>query len=1494
MTGQVETTTIRLPNGEDVEVALGANPTKEQIQLAAHNIMSKRGLISEKPIHSDFQPSGGVTSPSPPTKNETYYGMQTEYRYGGKSEKGGIDCSGYGCAIAKRLGHDIPNSTSGVLADKRTQPYTGKLPDRAVIVRQSSQSPSGRHEGILIDGKIYDAAGKGKPVGAAHDPQEWLSQGKVLGVLPLSKNAATGRTEPKNPKLEQVEGEIQAQKAKIAELKKTQGSFTLKMMLGDQSKEIGQRQLRLGELERVRANLAPTGGALSKERLKSIPDSVPITKPYTKPGTFAWQQQQQEPTQYQELEETGGAGTFAHAVGATPGEAERIRRSADIKAEQERAWNESTDPGTKALAFLAEGIPQQFMATFSGDSKEALVAYLLNVGGGKVLEAGIRAVPAAYRFVASRLKAKGVPDEQIATTIAGLDSELKRQTIIPKEEQVRMPGTVKGEGRVSGTVQKPNGLESADHVVTKLADYDYRLPDGTAVRSPEKFIAEAIKRGEKVAIVESKAAESLPPIKANAGEQEFTPRVGDTFTMRPTSNNVYDSTITKITNNTVFYETASGYKGKTSVSHFRKGIGDRVGKNDYGLIGYKKGEGWGTVKKGVESGEVPSGKAVVYHGTNSQFDTFDSKATVDGGIHFGTKEQATMRTKAEGRRLIGAELATENLRRSRDMGGNWKSKIASAKAAGHDGIVYLNRYEGISTETVLRAQREGVNLDKLTDAQFRKFAPEAQDSYIVFDPKQIKQIQPEAKVSTAAEPASKAGASTKSPPHITKPPQKGVQVKETPSDAFGLATRFEKEGRPATREKHGVRVDELANAGKKSVESGEVNPTTVYEKARDGKAIEPNEIAAVAYRGKWIENRVDVLTKQLPEAGDVERLVISKELSDLDSEMDAVMEVGSQAQKTFHQTGQALQVAFEKNYSRAQLSARATRDNLGAPLADRERGAFEKLIGEHEGSIAALTAERDTLAKQLATMKPKTTKGMEPKERLITNIQRALHMEPGQLGGRLKREAGAIKIPEGQYKTVNRYVTQLTKHYLNEGATSLDDVVSRMTKDLPFLTEDDALAFLSGRYRERLLTSDVHKLMIDNALRTVRRGAEFRQKSVLGKSVVHLEDAVIATQRAAQAGSDFSFAGLQGLPGAIVSPSNWVKSWPRALTALAKGEKGYLETVAELHRDPAYAYARKNGLKLTDAEGTFVSQEEIYKGNLIRLLRKSNVPLAKQAAELMSRSEEAYSAFLNHQRIEMFKKFVGGQWDNPGALKDAAALTNIMTGRGDGKVADFLSHKAFAYAFYAPRYAYSTFQNAALPLLLPFKFTSAQGRIAATSAWAKQTAAILGGLYVAKNLFGMEVETEWRSPNAGNITLPNGKQINLFHKITDPARFMSQLIGGSFTSKGDFQKAGFYNTAQAIGKYAQSKASPVARVAWNQINQSRFDYDTGKGVPFNIFRGEDARRTMKESFIPLAWQQGMEQGDVSGWLLSLLGVNTNPKEKRKPPTSPQPWRNPVR
>ena len=126
-------------------------------------------------------------------------------------------------------------------------------------------------------------------------------------------------------------------------------------------------------------------------------------------------------------------------------------------------------------------------------------------------------------------------------------------------------------------------------------------------------------------------------------------------------------------------------------------------------------------------------KLTLWHGSIVRINRFDPRMPIDGGFHCGSEAQARMRN-ATWLHEVTADI--RNPRRSRDTGSGWKAKISSARSSGHDCIIYLNRYEGLSADIIQRLSASGDldRLDTMTDAEIRKLVPEATDSYLLFDP----------------------------------------------------------------------------------------------------------------------------------------------------------------------------------------------------------------------------------------------------------------------------------------------------------------------------------------------------------------------------------------------------------------------------------------------------------------------------------------------------------------------------------------------------------------------------------------------------------------------------------------------------------------------------------------------------------------------------------------------------------------------------------------
>jgi hypothetical protein len=195
-------------------------------------------------------------------------------------------------------------------------------------------------------------------------------------------------------------------------------------------------------------------------------------------------------------------------------------------------------------------------------------------------------------------------------------------------------------------------------------------------------------------------------------------------------------------------------------------------------------------KKWFRSSKIvdASGKPlVVYHGTQGKFKGFNTRQS-ELGSHFGTPEQANdfVQTpnsqmpfedwaedvKFSGRtdQIFPVYLSMQNPLRMKDTGKWIPTRIAKRLAAegiltqdqvkeisalplntpaqikalqdlikdkGIDGIIYLNRYEGFKPSNPTQFE---IDAQDMNDADFRAKYPEAKDSYLIFEPVQVKSV----------------------------------------------------------------------------------------------------------------------------------------------------------------------------------------------------------------------------------------------------------------------------------------------------------------------------------------------------------------------------------------------------------------------------------------------------------------------------------------------------------------------------------------------------------------------------------------------------------------------------------------------------------------------------------------------------------------------------------------------------------------------------------
>lgn len=157
---------------------------------------------------------------------------------------------------------------------------------------------------------------------------------------------------------------------------------------------------------------------------------------------------------------------------------------------------------------------------------------------------------------------------------------------------------------------------------------------------------------------------------------------------------------------------------------------------------------------------------VVYHGTTNEFSSFGTDTEL--GAHFGPVEQAELFAADLGARMIPVYLSIKNPIRLIDLGGfdgqyvapqlrdmgliddqKLEELISSGfgqkasrdlqsiiRSAGYDGVVYLNRREG--QDFFGPNGFSGDEIYDMTDEELLEEFPDAQDSWIAFEPTQIK------------------------------------------------------------------------------------------------------------------------------------------------------------------------------------------------------------------------------------------------------------------------------------------------------------------------------------------------------------------------------------------------------------------------------------------------------------------------------------------------------------------------------------------------------------------------------------------------------------------------------------------------------------------------------------------------------------------------------------------------------------------------------------
>jgi len=101
-----------------------------------------------------------------------------------------------------------------------------------------------------------------------------------------------------------------------------------------------------------------------------------------------------------------------------------------------------------------------------------------------------------------------------------------------------------------------------------------------------------------------------------------------------------------------------------------------------------------------------------------------------------------MRAAGVGANVIPMRVSADprKMKRLVDTGDWTERKLAALWRKGWDGVIYLNRFEGIPLEEFEEARAKAGNIDVLPDRMFKRLLPSARESIIVFDPAHVQPL----------------------------------------------------------------------------------------------------------------------------------------------------------------------------------------------------------------------------------------------------------------------------------------------------------------------------------------------------------------------------------------------------------------------------------------------------------------------------------------------------------------------------------------------------------------------------------------------------------------------------------------------------------------------------------------------------------------------------------------------------------------------------------
>jgi len=731
-----------------------------------------------------------------------------------------------------------------------------------------------------------------------------------------------------------------------------------------------------------------------------------------------------------------------------------------------------------------------------------------------------------------------------------------------------------------------------------------------------------------------------------------------------------------------------------------------------------------------------------------------------------------------------------------------------------------------------------------------------------------------------------------------------------PADVTGPARRFadrdaEARGSEPSPKTAKGRI-ELEKAAKEEYQRNPIKAVEVLNDVLNTRRVpEDSEVALVSMYHRNVVNEYNRAFKE-------NNIADARKYSD---EQDRIEELFQLKRTEFAQGGQVLQIAMAPDFSPATIMRKAKIMNAGMDVSEEVKKQIADYTSKYEEAQAILNEKDkriDWLETELAKKKQERKSGNknqsskdetltpEEKSRILAEKRRAAVLNSLRKmgyttadpksevvsGGMKSKRSGAVNIggmSKDSWDKLQRQVRMLAKAHVGMGTSdNLDGIIEAVYQDFleQNVSRETILAMLSDRHKSALIDVNVASIQNRRLMQDIRQAADYRLMSGFEKIKENLKEITGNLPRNLVASVDLSFSLIQGGK-ALPTKEFWLSWIPTLQTVVSLSgnlDSRLDEHFAKIRLHPDYELAKRAKLAVFTDSGGYSMQDEMTGGRIFKNLMK--IPALNIPGTIYKGSGVAYTVFINNLRMELFSNMVrklGAATDSE--IRDIARGINIATGRGDGKMADWLGQPNASAIFFAPRYAWSEWQSAFGVAAL--KASSKKSRNQILKLYLKQLA-YMGTIYAFATLRGDDIETDAKNQEWGAWRTKEGVQIDIFSKWLQPYRLLAQLFFGSVSSKGKYTppKAG---APSVIGKYLVNKFAPLPRF---MVGLGQGFPDFGERISGKI-SPQTPKQTLISTIAPMSAYAAYEEASRGNWLglLSLLGANVDKvsyKNKARP------------